>query len=177
MNYCFQHDMAYGDFKGLNRRIAADKVLREKVFNIAKNPEYDECQCGLVSMFSKFFDKKISGSVIKNENISNRQLAEELHKLVIRKFNKSKVHPPFIDNIWDADIADMQLISEFNRGFRFLSCVIDICSKYAWVIRVKDKMGITITNAFQNFLDESNHKPNKKWVDEVSEFYNKSMKS
>ena len=85
-------------------------------------------------MVYKYFDKETSGSCIKNENISNKQLAEELHKPVIRKFNKRKVHSPFIDNIWGVDLVDMQLISKFNKGIRFLLRVIDIYSKYAWVI-------------------------------------------
>ena len=114
---------------------------------------------------------------IKNENIYNKELAEELHKPIIRKFNKRKAHSPFIDNIWGADLADMQLIRKCNKGFRFLLCVIDIYSKYARVISLKDKKGITITNAFQKTLDESNCKPNKIWVDKGSEFYNRSMKS
>ena len=71
----------------------------------------------------------------------------------------------------------MQLISKFNKGFKFLLCVIDIYSKYAWIILLKDKKGIAITNAFQKVLDESNRKPNKIWVDKGSEFYNRSMKS
>ena len=71
----------------------------------------------------------------------------------------------------------MQLISKFNKGFRFLLCVIETYSKYAWVIPLKDKKGITITNAFQKILDESNHKPKKIWVDKGSEFYNRPMKS
>ena len=66
-----------------------------------------------------------------------------------------------MDNIWDADLTDMQLISKFNKGFKLLLCVIDIFSKYAWVIPLKDKKGIIITNAFQTFLDECNCKPNK----------------
>ena len=69
-----------------------------------------------------------------------------------------------MDNIWGADLADMQLISKFNKGIRFLLCVFNIFSKYAWVIPSKDKKGITITNAFQKLLDESNCKPNKVWV-------------
>ena len=69
------------------------------------------------------------------------------------------------------------MISKFNKEFRFLLCVIDIYSKYAWVIPLKDKKGITITNAFQKILDESNRKPNKIWVDKGSEFYNRSMKA
>ena len=76
-----------------------------------------------------------------------------------------------------ADHADMQLISNFNEGIRFLLCLIDIFSKYAWVIPLKDKRGITITNAFQKILDKSNRKPNKIWVDKGIEFYNRSIKS
>ena len=71
----------------------------------------------------------------------------------------------------------MQLVSKFNKGFRFLLCVIDIYVKYAWVIPLKDKKGISITNALQNILDESNRKPIKIWVDKSNEFYNRSMKS
>ena len=69
----------------------------------------------------------------------------------------------------------MQLISKFNEGFRFLLCVIDIYSKYTWVVPLKDKKAIS--NAFQSILKKSNGKPNKIWVDKGSEFYNKSMKS
>ena len=65
MKTCFQHDMAYGDFKDLNRRAAADKVLRDKAFNIAKDRKYDGYQRGLASIVYKFFDKKTSGSGIK----------------------------------------------------------------------------------------------------------------
>ena len=90
-------------------------------------------------MVYNFFYKKTSGSSIKNENISNKELAKELHKPVIRKFNKRKVHSPFIDNICGANVADMQLISKFNKRFRFLLCIINIYSKYAWVIPLKDK--------------------------------------
>ena len=82
-----------------------------------------------------------------------------------------------MDNIWGADQADIQLIRKFNKGFRFLLCVVDIYSKYAWVIPLKDKNGITITDAFQKILDESNCKPNTIWVDKGSEYYNRSVKS
>ena len=117
---CLQHDRAYGDFKDMNRRTAADKVLRDEAFNIDKNLKYDGYQRGLASVVYKFFDKRTSGRTVKNENISNKELAEELHS-------------PFIDNIRGTDLADMQLISKFNKGFRFLLCVIDIYSKYAKV--------------------------------------------
>ena len=74
-------------------------------------------------------------------------------------------------------LAYMQFITKFNEGFRFLLCVIDIYSKYAWVIPLKDKKRKTITNAFQQILDESNCIPNKIWVDKDSEIYIRSMKS
>ena len=70
----------------------------------------------------------------------------------------------------------MQLISEFNKGFRFLLCAIDIFSKYAWVVPLKDKKGVSIVNAFQKILNDSARKPNKIWVDKGSEFYNDSFR-
>ena len=70
----------------------------------------------------------------------------------------------------------MQLISKFNKGFRFLLCVIDIFSKYAWVVSLKDKKGVSIVYAFQKILHESGRKPNKIWVDKGSEFYNSFFK-
>ena len=70
----------------------------------------------------------------------------------------------------------MQLLSKYNKGYRFLLCVIDIYSKYAWVIPLKDKKGISIVNAFQELLLNSKRKPNKIWVDKGSEFYNNSFK-
>ena len=133
-------------------------------------------------MFYKFFDKKTKGSGVTLANKSaiksipqNEQLAEELHKPIIRKFKKRKVYSAFKDNIWGIDLADMQLISKFNKGFRFLLCVIDIYSKYAWVVPLKDKKGLSTVNAFQSILKKSNRKRNKIWVDKGGEFYNRSM--
>ena len=124
-------------------------------------------------------------SAIKDENISNKELADKSHKTSIRKFKKRKVRSTFIDNIWSADLADMQLISKFNKGVRFLLCLIDIYSKYARVIPLKDKKGITITNVFQKTLKESNcrdvkskgRQSSKIWIDKGNKFYNRSMKS
>ena len=89
--------MAYLDFKDLARRKTSDKILCDKAFNITKNSKYDGYQCGLASMVCKFFDKKTAGGGIKNENMSDQQLAEELHKPIIRKSKKRKVQSPFID--------------------------------------------------------------------------------
>ena len=81
-------------------------------------------------MVYTFFDSKTSAIGIKNEDIINKELAEELHKLIVRKFKERKAQSPFIENIWGADLADMQLISKFNKGFSFSLCVIDIYSKH-----------------------------------------------
>ena len=86
------------------------------------------------------------------------------------------MYSSFKDNIWGIDLADMQLLSKFDKGYRFLLCVIDIFSKYAWVIPLKDKKVISIVNEFQIILKESNRKPNKILVDKGSEFYNSSFK-
>ena len=142
---CFQYDMPYGDFKDLKRITASDIA---KAFNIAKIPKYDEYQRGLASMVYKFFDKNSTGSGVNIPLKFNEQLTKELHKPIIRKFKKIKVYSGFRDNIWRADLANMQLISKSNKGFRFLLCVIDIFSKYAWVVPLKDKKGISIVNAF-----------------------------
>ena len=79
----------------------------------------------------------------------------------IRKVRKGKFYSGFKNNTWGADLADMQLVSKFNKGFRFLLCVIDIFSKYAWVVPLKGKKGASIANAFQKILEEFHRKPNK----------------
>ena len=106
---------------------------------------------------------------------------------LLENLKKREVYSAFKDNIWDADLADMQLLSKYNKGTRFLLCVIDIFSKYAWVVHLKDKKGISIVKAFQIILKQSNSKhvkgtsaqhvkPIKIWVDKVSEFYNAYFK-
>ena len=132
-------------------------------------------------MVYKFFDKKSKGIGAKHVNTKlipqNEQLADELHKSIIRKFEKRKVYSAFKDNIWAADLADIQLLSRYNKGIKFLLCVIDIFSKYVWVVPLKDKKVISIVKAFQIILKQSNsRKPNKIWVDKGSEFYNSSFK-
>ena len=168
----FQHDSAYADHKDLINRTEADNVLRGKAYDIARNPEYDGYRGGLASMVYKFFDKKSVGSGIASSSI----LADELHKPVIKKFNKRKVYSQFKDNIWGVDLADMQSLSRKNKGIKYLLCAIDLYSKYAFVIPLKDKKGISIVNAFNKIIKKSNRKPNKIWVDQGSEFYNNVFK-
>ena len=127
-------------------------------------------------MVYNFFDRKTAGSGVKYIP-QNEQLADELHKPIIIKFKKRKVYSSFKDNIWAADLADMQLIIKFNKEFRFLLFVIDIYRKYSWVVPLKEEKGISIVNAFQSILKKSNRKPNKICVDKGGEFYNRSVKS
>ena len=88
--YQIQHNMAYGNVKDLTRRTASGKILRDKAFNVAKNPKYYGYQKGLASMAFKLFDKKTSRGAIKNKNMSNQELAEEIHKSIIGKFENEK---------------------------------------------------------------------------------------
>ena len=154
--------MAYGDFKDLKRRTFPDKVLKDKAFNVAKNPKYDGYQRGLASVVYNFFDKKPTGSGIANNEIKqNLQLAEELHRPIIRNFKKRTVYSGFKDKILGVDLADMQSLGKYNKGINYLLCAIDIFNKYAWVVPIKDKKDVSIVHAFQKILKESNRKPNK----------------
>ena len=134
--------------KRFSKKNTISKVVRDKAFKIASDPKYDVYQRGLASMFQKFFDKKSSESDIANEPYY--QLANELHKPIIKKFKKRKVYPSFRDNIWGVDLANMQSLSKYNKGIKYLLCAIDLFSKYAWVVPLKDKKGASIGNA-KNF--------------------------
>ena len=177
---CFQHDSTYVDHKDLINRTEADKVLKDKAYDIASNPEYDGYQRGLASMVYKFFDKKSTGSGFKKLKNTTKPssliLADELHKPVIRKFKKRKVYSQFKDNIWGVDLADMQSLSRKNKGIKDPLCVIDLYSKYAFVSLLKDKEGISVTNGFNKIIKQSYRKPNKIWVDQGGEFYNNVCK-
>ena len=181
---CFKHDSAYADYKDLVNRTRADKVLKNRAFEIASDPKYDGCQRGLASMVYKFFDKKSSGSGASKTSranemseVSNVKLADELHKLAIKNFSKPKVYPSFKDNIWGVDLANMQLLSRQNKGIKYLLCVIDLFSKYVFVVPLKDKKGTSVVKGFKKIVNESGRQPNKIWVDQVSEFYNKVFKN
>ena len=131
---CFQHDMAYGKSKDLIKRTQSGKVLKDKAFKIANNPNYDGYQRGLASMVYKFFEKKLAfldKAKGRGINEPNCQLANELHKPVIRKFKKRKVYSSYGDNIWGVDLADMQSLNKCNKGIKYLFCGIDMFSKYA----------------------------------------------
>ena len=140
-------DMAYGGFKNLTRRATSDKILRDKAFNIVKNPKYDGYQRDIALLVYDFFDKKTAGGAVKNEIMQDKELAKELHKPIIRKFKKRKIYSSLIYNMWEADLADMQFISIFNKGFRFYYALL-IFSK----IPMKDKKNpVQLLMFFKNF--------------------------
>ena len=134
-------------------------------------------------MVYKFFDKKstLSGTAELRSlelivKYSSLILADEPHKPVIKKINKRKVYSQFRDNIWGVDLADMQSLSKKNKGIKYLLCAIDLFSKYTFVVPLKDKTGISFVNSFNKIIKQSNRKPNKRWVDQGSEFYNRIFK-
>ena len=126
---CFQLDLTYVKYNYSAKRTVSDKVLRDKAFKIASNPKYSGYERGLALMVYKCFDKKSTDSDIKSK--SNQQLVDEHHKPIIRKFKRRRVYSSFKDNIWGADLTDMQLLCNCNERIRFLLCAIDLSSKYA----------------------------------------------
>ena len=116
------------------------------------------------------------GNGVKKLKDSSSILADELHKPVIKKFNKRKVYSQFKDNTWGVDLADMQSLSKKHKGIKYLLCAIDLYSKYVFVVPLKDKKGISVTNGFNKIIKQSETKPNKIWVDQGSEFYNNVFK-
>ena len=136
---CFQHDSAYADHKDLINGTEADKVLRDKAYDVDSNPKYDSYQRGLARMVYKFFDKKSTAEPSSLERMgsgfkklknmtkpSSSILADELHKPITNKFNKRKVYSQFKDNIWGVDLADMQSLSRKNKVLNIFY-VLQIC--------------------------------------------------
>ena len=137
-------------------------------YEIARNCGYDGYQVVLASMVYKFSDKKTGWGISVNE-----QLAQELQKPVLEAFKRMKTYARFKDNIWAADLAEMWSLSPFNHGIKCLLCVIDAFIKYAWIKSLTDKKAKTVLHGLIGIVNESKHKPNKLWVDQGREFYNK----
>ena len=168
-NAYFQHHLAYGKLKDLARRTQSDKVLRDKEFKIASDPEYDGYQIGLALMVYKFFDKKSRGSGVDAE--PSYQPVSDFHRQIIKEYKKRKVYSSFRYSIWGVDLADMQSLSKYNKRIKYVLCAIDLFSKYAWVV----PLGISIVNVFQKLISEG-RKPNKILVDQAGAFYIKLFK-
>ena len=146
---CFAHNAAYSDSKGLAKRTISDKILKCRNYEIPINQKFDGYQRTLVIMVYKFFDKKTGLCINVNE-----QLGEELHKRIIKEIIIRKVCGIFKDNIWKADLAEMESLPSKNKNVKRFLCVIDVFTKYAWVKSLKDKKGKTVLNAFIEILNE-----------------------
>ena len=110
-----------------------------------------------------------------NEESWQQQLADELHKPIKRNFTRRRVIVNHIDEIWAADLAEIQQFSKWNKGYRYLLMVIDVFSKYGWIVPLKDKKGETVMIAFQTIFKEGRI-PKYIWVDKGKGFYNKHLK-
>ena len=169
---CFQHDSADAKYKDRASRRQSEVVLENKALKIATDPGVNGYQRGLASMVYKFFNEstKRPGINLQANSLNNEVLVEELHKPIIKNFKRTKVYSSFKDNIWGVDLTDLQLISKYNKGIRYILCVVDLFSRYAWVIPLKNKKEESIVEGFKNISDDSNRKPNKIWVGHGSEF-------
>ena len=143
------------------------KILRDKELKIVSNPKYDGYPRGLASMVYEIFDKRSSGSGITNE--PKYQLGNELHKPIIIKIKERKVYSSYRNFIWGVHLAEMQSLSKYNIGIKYLLHAVGLFSKHTWVVPLKDKKGTSIVTAFQKIISKG-RKPNKTWVDKGSQF-------
>ena len=150
---CFSHDAAYSDSKDLAKITIYDKILKDRAYEIAINPEYDRYQRGFASMVYKFFDKKTGLGASVNE-----KLAQELRKPVIKQFKRKKVYTRFIDNIWAADLSKMVSLSSKNLGVKYLLFTINLFTKNAWIKPLKDKKSKIVLNHFIKIANKCNSK-------------------
>ena len=132
---CFQHDAECNKYNNFKNRTQSDTVLKNKAYKIAANPRIDGYQRGLAAMVDNFFNER--SKKVLGLGIENQQVASELHKPIIKKFKRRKVYSSFKDNIWGVDLAHMSLISTFNKGIKYLFLVINLFSRYGWIIGSK----------------------------------------
>ena len=174
----YHHDICYlKNNDTAIRNSVCDKNMLEEMKNIYNPSLRERMERGLVSTLigtKKRFGWGVTTGTgyIKNKNFS--VLAEELHKPIKRKFKKRKVLVSGIDKIWAADLADMKAFKDYNDGYTFLLLVIDIFSKYGWIVPLKNKKGETVAEALKNIFEE--RKPEKLWTDKGTEFKNKDVK-
>ena len=174
----YHHDICYlKNNDTATRNNVCDKNMLQEMKDIYNPTLRERMERGLVSTLigtKKRFGWGVTTGTgyIKKKKFST--LAEELHKPVKRKFNKRRVMVSGIDKIWAADLADMKAFKDYNDGYTFLLLVIDIFSKYGWVIPLKNKKGETVAEALKNIFEK--RKPEKLWTDKGTEFYNKDVK-
>ena len=168
---CFTNDKAYLDSKDLTKWTISTRFWKIKLNESFINPKYDGCQWGLANIVHKLFDKKTG----LGTNVNEHHLALELHKPAIKKFKRRKVYARFQDTISAADLAEMGSLFSKNGSVKFLLCVMDVFTKYAWVKPLKDRKTKTVLHVFTEIVSQSKWKPNKFSVDQGREFHNNLM--
>ena len=164
---CAQHDVDYTLAKNLKDKHIAD----EKMIKSINELPYNQQQYGTFLVKNIIRSKRKLGLGIEDHN---KILSEELHKSKRKNYPRRRIVVNHIDEIFAADLVEMQKFAKLNRGYRYLLTCIDIFSKFAWVIPLKDKKGITIKNALQKIFNK--RKPKFLWTDKGTEFYNKQVK-
>ena len=187
---CKLHDQFYNENKDTNDRNISDVAPAHRADEIARDSNFDDVQrkdARLVSGIMKtkaylgFGVKTSSSQESKNSRRRpgikkwNEELADELHKPLRRKFQRRQVLVNEIDDVWAADLVEMQEWKKVNKGYRYILNVIDCFSKYAWSVPLEDKKGETVLDAFKYIVKISDRKPAYIWVDGGKEFYNKDM--
>ena len=163
---CSQHDVDYTLAKNLKDKHIAD----EKMIKAINKLPYNQQQYGTFLVKNIIRSKRKLGFGVENHN---KILSEELHKSKRKNYPRLKIIVNHIDEIFAADLVEMQKFAKLNKGYRYLLTCIDIFSKYSWVIPLKDKKGITIKNALEKIFNE--RKPKFLWTDNGKEFYNKQV--
>ena len=168
---CKLHDKFYNENIDTKVRNISDMALAHRADEIANNPTYDDVQRKDAHFISGIMKTKAKFGL----GVWNEELADELHAPVKRKFKRRHVISYGVDDVWSCDLVEMQEWKKQNKGFRYMLNVIDVHSKYAWSIPLKDKTGKTVLEAFKQIVNSSGRKPDHIWVDEGKEFYNKQM--
>ena len=126
--FFFAHDARYSESKDLGQRTISDKFLNDRAYEITINHAYHECQRVLTSMVHKIFDRKLGSEASVNE-----QLSEESYKPVAENFKRRKVYDRFKNNTCAANLSEIESLSSDNKNVKYLLCVIDVFTKYAWL--------------------------------------------
>lgn len=163
-----------------------DICYRDNNSKVGKQNCDDEMLSDLKVLKAKDLREKIDRKLVQGVMSTKRRmgwgvewtndLADELHKPLRHKFQKRKVFATSVDSIWTADLIDMQTFAKVNKGYRYLLTVIDVFSKFGWIIPLKTKTGAVVTQAFRHLFKTSERVPTRLWTDKGREFYNKSMK-
>ena len=168
-NAAYYHDLDYQHFPDAATRNIADRLMIQEMDAIKDPTLRERVERGIIRPIINA--KQKFGMGVKKSPIKwSDELAKELHKPVIHHFRKQRVYVKGIDEIWAADLVDMQAYAAYNDGVRYLMAVIEIFSKYGWLVPLKEKSGKSVATAFRKILTE--RKPKLLWVDKGLKFYN-----